>query len=265
MQHAIPVSVSFDEKLIQTVLFEHRDSVWLQKNIAATDQFIAQILTRGFEPEDKNSHTVFYNIPASLILHFLSNYQVHPNSRSLAPSLLSGYIRDQNKYNLVTRWNVVIRGITRRNQRERETLSLGGIELPLIERARRRVPSEHAHIGVLVSRGDIVADLKQDVDQIKSKTTEDLKKEREKHVPGVGLLLIYPISKDSSPGPVAEDRQSQKVQLDAVEHMIGVGIVFPPAARNSRGEQDYSTVDPLKLERDELEWFEWDEEESEEA
>jgi hypothetical protein len=264
MQHAVQASVSYGEKdAHQTVLFEHRNSNWLQKNIVAADQFITQIVANGFEPENRNGHKLFYGVPVALVTDFLKSYQIHPNSRSLASNLLIDYIRDQNTYGRLRSWNIVIRGVTGRNRRKRETIHLGGFEVPLLERARRKIPTEHAHIGVLMSRGDIGADLKRQTDQIKKQKATALRNAREEDMPGVGLLLIYPISKDSQPGK--GNGENNKDLLDAVEHVIGIGIVFPPVVEGSRGEKNYVTIDPLKLDQDEFEWFEWDEEESDEA
>jgi hypothetical protein len=81
---------------------------------------------------------------------------------------------------------------------------------------------------------------------------------RQKDMPGVGLLVIYPISKDSEPGKGAKT----KIPLGAVANIIGLGMVFPPAAGESRGAQSYITVDPDKLDRTD---FELDEDEDDDA
>ena len=56
---------------------------------------------------------------------------------------------------------------------------------------------------------------------------------------GSGLLLFYPVSKDSRPvRGTAKTRQS----LHAVEHVIGVGFVFPES-RSARANVEYVTAD----------------------
>ena len=57
---------------------------------------------------------------------------------------------------------------------------------------------------------------------------------------GKGLLLLYPVSKDSTP----LRSEKQRAQLDAVEDVIGVGMVFPDVLP-SRGwsQVDYLAVD----------------------
>ena len=46
---------------------------------------------------------------------------------------------------------------------------------------------------------------------------------------GVGLLILYPINKDSVPARVPKKKESKRVRLRAVEDMMGVGLVFPTA------------------------------------
>lgn len=257
MQHAVNAQVSYDENHVQTVLFEHRQREWLQQNIAATDHFISKLQQTQI-PEHRNGHHIFYGVTASDIITFLGEYQFHENNRALSSKLLIDYIRDQNEYGVLRTWNIVLRGVTARDKKDRGTISLGGLTLPLLERARRKFPEEHAHIGVLMSKGDIGADLKRDSKQLRGENDNQLKALRQEDMPGVGLLVIYPIAKDSEPGKQAKT----KVALAAAADVIGLGLVFPSAVGESRGAQSYMTVDPSRLDRTD---FELDEEDEEDA
>ena len=53
--------------------------------------------------------------------------------------------------------------------------------------------------------------------------TTELQKLRDED--GRGLLVLYPIDKDSEPKKGADDRDA----LDAVDHLIGVALCFPTA------------------------------------
>lgn len=260
MQHAVPAEVSYDEKShIQTVLFDHKNPQWLKQNITAADGFISRLIQERYEPTDVNGHKVFYSVPACEVISFFQSYHFHPNSRTLSSDLLIPYIRDQNKYGQLKRWNVVVRGVTVRDKKVRGSIRLGNLEFPLLERARRPVPEDYAHIGVLMTKGDIGADLKLN-SKIPALDEKQIKTLRQQDMPGIGLLVIYPISKDSEPGKGAKN----KTALSAAADVIGLGMVFPPAAGESRGTQNYVTVDPSKLDRSEFE-LEEDEEEDEDA
>lgn len=256
MQHVVDAQVSYGGSHIQTVLFEHRDYNWLHKNIEAVGFLVSQLSASNYISQEHNGHRIFRGIPVFYIESFLDEYQFHPNNRSLSSKLLRDYLRDQNRHGLLKTWNVVIRGVSVSDKKARESISLGGLDVPLLQRARRKFPNEHAHIGVLMSKGDTGADLQMNKDELKNKSEDDLKKMRGEVMPGVGLLLIYPIAKDSEPGKGA----IMKENLDAVDHLMGLGIVFPEAAGDSLGAQSYIMVDPTKLDRSD---FEWDEEEEE--
>lgn len=261
MQFAVEAQVSYDHRRVQTVLFNHQDYNWLYQNLAATVNLVQQLDVKGFQPKENQGHLVFYDVPVSFVRTYLNSYQFHPNDKVLSSNLLNDYIRDQNQYGLLEKWNIVIRGVTARDKSSRGMIGLAHLNVPLLERARRDTSSEHAHIGVLMSRGDIGADLPLSRDELKGESEDQLKERRRKLMPGTGLLIIYPISKNSEPGKGAQT----KVKLNAVENVIGLGLVFPPAEGDSRGTQNYVTVDPSKLDRSGLEWVEEDEEEDEDA
>src|SRR5262249_48192736 len=86
------------------------------------------------------------------------------------------------------------------------------------------------------SRPDRVVDLELSREQ-RSGNDEALQALRP---PGKGLLLIYPVSKDSEP----LRGESRRIPLDALEDVIGVGMVFP-GVPPSRGwsEVDYVAID----------------------
>lgn len=257
MQHVVNAQVSYDENHVQTVLFEHKSHDWLNRNITATDRLISK-LAQNQMPEAHNGHQIFYDIPASAVMAFLRDYQFHENNRALFSNLLIDYIRDQNQYDLLRSWNIVLRGVTARDKKDRGSIQIGGLTLPLLERSRRKFPEEHAHIGVLMSKGDIGADLRRDAREIRGSSDNEIKRLRHQDMPGVGLMVIYPISRASEPSK----RAKTKVPLDAVTDVIGLGLVFPSAAGESRGAQNYVTVNPDYLDRTD---FEPDEEDDDDA
>jgi glyoxylate carboligase len=96
--------------------------------------------------------------------------------------------------------------------------SLGSIGLN--RRSKLKESDEDcADIKALMSKSDVLIDAGKTVPGAASKSWDELKAER----PGVPLLLIYPIDKRSEP-----EKPSQiRAPLDAVDHIAGMGIVFP--------------------------------------
>lgn len=255
MQHIVDAQVSYEEERLQTVLFNHRDYDWLKKNIDAASNLISSLTSAGYECVSHNGHYLFKEIPVHFVLNFFENYNFHPNNRTLQTELLKGYIEDQNKYGLLRKWNVVIRGVSGKDKKARGNLALGPLLVPLLERARRKGVKDHAHIGVLMSKNDIGIDLPIPKHQLQSLSEKDIKGKRNELLPGMGLMVIYPIAMDSAPSQNAKG----KTKLDAANHVIALGIVFPPASEKSRGAQNYVWVNPDYLRPEEL-----DEEEEEE-
>ncbi|MBA3943646.1 MAG: Z1 domain-containing protein [Herpetosiphonaceae bacterium] len=258
MQHAVAAHVSFGGKHHQTTMFEHKNSKWLQTNIGATERFIEALLAMGLVPEEKNGHTVFYKVPAKEVIKFIGEYQFHPNMTPLQSGPLRAYIRAQQVHGKLYDWNIVIRSLQR--EKKLGTIKLGGITVPLVERARRKEPSDYAHIGSLMSKGDVALDLRRSDKELRGKQTPDLINLRAQDMPDIGLLVIYPIAHDSKPTQKASI--ATRRPLDAVADVIGLGFVFPEPAGPSRGEQDYVTVDPAKLIGTDVEWDEADEDEA---
>lgn len=257
MQFAVRAEVSYGGErggVRQTVLFEHLDRGWLETNIAATDRFVEQLIAKLGQPTELRSHKVFYTVPAPMITAFLERYQFHPAARDMSSALLQGYIRDQNSNGALQQWNVVLRGV-RGNKASRANMQLGGLDVPLLERARRATPATYANIGSLMSRGDIGADLPEDVAP-KNADNEALHQARREFMPQIGTLLIYPLNRDSQPAA----KETAKVALGAAAHVMALGFVFPRAAGNRLGAQEYFTVDPSLLDQGE---FELDEEDAE--
>ena len=131
---------------------------------------------------------------------------------------------------------------------ESKTCTIGDLDLKLITRTRLRSTEPDANIKALVSRIDRAADLPLTRDEIRRQvpgdTDEDYRNLREESLDGVGLLCIYPISKDSTPRPPATpDGRQLRLPLEAVDHVIGVGLFFPDDKSNVAYRHKYITAD----------------------
>lgn len=253
MRHARPVKVSYAGRRLQTILFNHRDADWLLANKEAASNLVRSAVTRVGAPEDIGlDRWLFSDLPVDTIRVFLDEYAFHPNAVELQREAILRYVEEQNAYDDLLSWNVAVMG---RSNSPLGNLDLGLPEpVGLINRARLHSTKAYADIKSLMSRPDRVVDLGLSPEQLGG-NDKDLQALRPR---GKGLLLLYPISKRSRPVRGGNRRTT----LDALEDVIGVGMVFPDVPP-SRGwsEVDYVAVDlslvgepePEEEEQEELE------------
>jgi hypothetical protein len=195
---------------------------------------------------------IYCDVDADEILKFLREYRFHEKARDLRPDLIRGYIEAQNRNGELRRWNVGV--ITRKASAAEERLDLGpGVHVPLLRRSRVADigGDQYANLGVIMSNADMVADLPVERETAARTKSADLQKMRPKPN-GPGLLLLYPIDRKSE--PAASQASASKLPrrpLDAVEHVLGVGLVFPRSSVET--PQRYKTVDLSRVDREELE------------
>ena len=138
------------------------------------------------------------------------------------------------------------------------TAPIGDFHLRLITRAKLERAEPYANIKALVSRIDRAADVPltraEILRHVSGDADEDYRDLRDDYLPGVGLLCVYPISKDSKPRPSTNsDGRQQRVPLEAVEHVIGVGLFFPEDESHAAYRYKYIAADMsgLTLDSDE--------------
>lgn len=247
MRDAVRAEVSFGGTRQQTILFNHRDRRWLDQNLLATSSLLRKALGSGSELKSTSSEgkLLLKNVDSSLIIDFLHEYQFHPDALRMKTELICGYIQDQMAQGYLKKWNIVIMGFpTERNG----TVDLGvGRQINLIERARIDIVGlPHANIKSLVTTSDRVADLGRSVAQVQAMaddkgTDAAFLKVREELLGDVGLLNIYPISRNSKPREtVKKDGQKRRMHLDAVQDVIGIGVFFPEQRGSSSSLSYYS-------------------------
>lgn len=247
MQKAVFAEVSYEGKRLQTILFNHRNRKWLLDNQTAARNLIRRIIEEDGKTAGRRVSGVFLfeNVSSALILKFLREYRFYEDGR-LNPGLISGYILDQNALGDLSRWNVAV--MTKKDD-EMGRIDLGLTdEVNLINRSRMKLlggmTGNYANIKALMSKADLVADRNLPSKDVASLGTKTLINLREAGDPG--LLLLYPIAKDSAPR--GDIRSGVREPLDAVEHVIGVGLVFPGAREQTL--QNYMTVDLSDVRRE---------------
>ncbi|ENC6369351.1 Z1 domain-containing protein [Aeromonas veronii] len=243
MQHAIQASMAFNGRAVQTIVFRHEDQTWLEQNLKATRDLITRIRTAGIEATTVTDkpHKVFLDVSSTLILKFLNEYVIDLSNSEMSANLLQSYIRAQNKLGHINSWTVAV--VTRTEELPTlGAIDLGlGTEIPLVNRARslRERSPQVVDIKALMSETDVAIDVPLPSAELRGKDREALQSLREEAVPDRGLLLLYPIGKNSMP----RKGSTQRAPLNAIQHIIGLALVFPEVAQRDLTPQSYLTVE----------------------
>jgi Z1 domain len=259
MRAAVPARISFSQAREQTILFNHRESEWLRHNLSAVRRLIASLLDNGLTAKrTTEGRPIFHEVMSEQVRSFIADYRFHERAYRMRTDLLIGYLDEQNQQGYLRQWNVVVMA---HPTTANGTVDIGlGEPVGLIERSRLDMPSiPHANIKSLVSTVDRVADLDVPRSQLRNligsqPDDKRLAAYREDILGDVGLLCLYPISKDSRPRPSNGPTQLRpgtrpRVRLDATDHVIGVGLFFPEA-RGGVKEYTYLAADLSRVDRE---------------
>lgn len=223
MQNVKLASASYSEGHYQTFQFSHTDHEWLTANLRAT-RYLCQKIAEIGQPKKLNngSRWLFRNIPYSLVYEFLKSYNsVHDDFQN---HLLLNYLNKEYESGGLQNWNVGIIG-----SKSESTIDIGlGFPVHLVNRSRFKT-IQPANIKALTTIADRVIDLDWN-GKLSSLTNDNITALRNHQLPDTGLLLIYPINKDSKPS----DESKVRKPLEAVEHIIGIGLSFPKSKINQK-------------------------------
>lgn len=253
MRAAVPAEVSYSGRRLQTIRFRHRDRGWLDANRDAARALVLTVLQEeGIEHVRPKTGgiDILRNAPARLICDFLRAYRFSERSFDLHSERIAAYIEAQNQVGELLRFSVAVMG------RGGGDAPNGEIDLgldhptPLIVRSRlQNVPGEEADIKALMSKEDRAVDLDIPESDLAEMSNGALARLRNSPAhggrgDGSGLVLLYPVARDSAP----TNERSARVReaLDALEDVMGVGLVFPEA-QTTEGRQSYVTVDLQNL------------------
>lgn len=231
MKSAVTAAASFGGKRIQTHYF-HTNADWLRGNIEAARRLVgaSKDLTPRVERRPEEGRFILRDVPYDIVLRFLTDYQFHEKSPEHDAELIGAYINKRvRNANSLRRWNVAVVGAPNGKPFE----FAPGIAVGRNNRARLTKASDHDFVDIktLMSRRDAAVDLTGDTASL---TEKEIKKQRRLQLPDTGLLVLYPIDKVSQPSPSKRFREP----LNTVEHVIGVGLVFPePSAEDSTVER----------------------------
>ena len=248
MGSARSIDYNYARTLQQTSAFDLDDTEWLQHNLDATRRLLARLGTVGYDTEGDGRRT-WTNVDWHEISEFLADYRTFAGSTRFVAERVRSYLEAQaSRHGELVRWTVAVRG-------RLETVDrLGDEDLGIADGrrvaciTRSREVSSSTSIGTLVDpvsaggRGD--EDL--DLTATDMATAQDAARGqigvyplalRAQRSPQQGLLLLYPISRASSPRFEAEEgAQGGKQALFPPGKgvtVIGVAVSLPDSTSDA--------------------------------
>jgi hypothetical protein len=214
MKHAYRTSISYEGRHVQTIRFQHNNVDVTRGNWRAGAALVSGMGSSRFIRKKQGFLAV--EVESRLIRKFLGSYEISEAHMDLRKPHLLGFIDDFMSQ--MPHWNV---GIIQTSGLNSSTCNLGPLtNLAKLVRSRLRLPEdEFADIKALMSRQDILIDVDKPDLVLKELDWNKAKQER----PSIPLLLLYPIDATSK----AKDGSINRVDLNAVDDLLGIGLVFP--------------------------------------
>ncbi|MEU8650381.1 Z1 domain-containing protein [Streptomyces sp. NPDC048737] len=236
MRSAVTAASSYGGRRVQTHYFR-TDADWLRRNMAAARSLVSDSVTTAVRVEERplEGRYIFRDVPFDVVTRFLASYQFHEKSPENDADLISAYIRKRvSAADSLRRWNVAIVGTP-----SGEPFSFApNVTVGCNVRSRLKTNATPGSVDIktLMSPRDAAVDLPGD----STKLDEDgIRKRRQEEFPDTGLLVLYPIDKNSEPRPDKKTR----APLSSEEDVIGVGLVFPKPHDSDSTVEKYISAD----------------------
>jgi len=243
--HAVRYKISYSESLFQTFRFPLSNPEDLAKAAENNAQAVKNFLAGMGAPEKEGYIPLWHNIRPGEILDFLESYSNKEHKNDL--SAITGYSRRRNEDGELSKWTVAIRHL----HSPKSVLGIvdWGIGIDLNQMSRTRLMKTVNSLGVITNPGDEMIGLTEPLREKAAGKALNLGKNiaaRAVRPPSEGLLLLYPISKRSTPNK--SKRGSRAPLFDNpdssfAKDLIGVAISFPKSDRE-QPEEYISGSDP---------------------
>ncbi len=224
MQNAKITGINYAGQRPSTLFFDRTDKEWLLHNQIVTRNFLDRLNQSSLE---KNGSFIFQNVPITQIIQFIENYNICKSNNACRKELILKNLEKINSKKILQKWNVAII----QNKTGREYQICSNLKVHLVNRSRLDPKTKNdsiANIKVLGQPQNMLVDT--DIPDSEKNEFRPLKMFLQRHkyfeekgVEEPGLLLIYPIDKDSKP----KSNQTGRLPLNAAEDVIGIMLVFP--------------------------------------
>lgn len=259
MRHAVTARVSYSGSRPQTVLFDLDNETLLDENLDAAAKLATEAAAVQKVEQMKGGYG-FRDVPVETVTHFLKRYRVPAGTKALDVEGMLKYIelhRDSDELKL---WNVVF--VSPADSPNRPSRAVGPIEkVNLVTRAKVADGAfgDASSIRALMSEADLDADAEpqggmkaavlneeavqdapasdgaDDPDEPDAEAKVDKARRRSaslaaaldwrrEHLGNKPVLLVYHIDRNSK---AQQTPNSARVDLEAVEDVVGVALIFP--------------------------------------
>lgn len=235
------ISQSYSGQLLQTVNFKFDEPEWLRRNLDATRQFLSSL----GRPHLVAPRYIWSDVDAQAVLDYLNRYQsVHAARFELGA--IRQYITAQLQRHELTSWKVAVvsKGTGSTKSHDDDLGVPGYTKIRTIDRTR--LSAFPGSIGILINpaiktkpgRGDEEVGLTLTQSQEAARQAQEHDAQygpllRSMRSVKEGLLLVYPISRESGQGARSQDSVRRPL-FDTPENgctVVGIALVFP-ASRN---------------------------------
>lgn len=205
-----PVSISFQGTRSETITFPLDHTDLLQKNLRAAQAMIKQVsAVRKAIPD--NGTYIWKDVPATVILEFLNDYEFSREAREVNRQNLINYIKRQNSFGELPLWDIVL---PRGNPKMDPYTWTEGVYTRKIVRA----PTATKSIRVLSSPADIDS----------WRETAGRNPKDTKH----GSIMLYLIDKHAG----TESQERFFDDATKAEDVLGLVFIFPESKSNATVE-----------------------------
>lgn len=228
MQSARANLINFCGYRPQTLFFPRKDSAWLKHNLEVTKSFLDSLKK---DPSYQNNSYIFENISSTDVRKYISEMNIDERNSSFDKVNILKFLDKAKEHNFLNKWNV---SVISTNKGEPLKIS-SSLTVNMVERSRMDMKAtidDEVYLKVLTRPEDMLIDtmLHNKPKENTSISGRFILRQRyfkEKNCEEPGLLLIYPINKDSK----YLGKEKSRLDLKADEHIIGLTLVFPKEDR----------------------------------
>ncbi len=242
MFHAEVVQLGLSGTANQTFLFDGSDPGITYRNLRRVESLIQGVtLERTI---GSSSVPVARGVAGDRVAQFLYDFETHASQKWLADN------RDRlrewvSKWASGPIWNVVLVDTTPTSARASDLgdITIGGERLRCANRSVLRGSTVHKlDFKAIVSQADRIRDIDPALYEGQpSDTSVQLKRIRRLHGGGNGLIVVYPISKNSR----ADVRSKDRADLPIDHHLLGFAVYFPSVNDAEGSAGAFVSVRPL--------------------
>lgn len=240
MKNAFRTAISYEGRHVQTIRFDHRSQDAVSGNWKAAARLVDSIDPEFFV--EKRNGFLAKDVPVDVVRQFLRTYRISDHHMDLSREHLMAFV-DKNP-EMLKAWNVGVIHSAKGNESRKPLGRLGYVQT--INRSKMKANERgFADIKALMSKRDSIFDVDNSEEIPQDLGWEELKAKRD----AVPMLLLYPIDRHSA----ARADSTSREDLDAVDDLVGLGLVFPGSIQRGGG---YYAVDldvPTPEELDEIE------------